>query len=250
MALVDLKSNLANFRSDFKPMDLETRFVNPKSSTINIDSIPEPVSKKSKLAPFSRKLTSSLLNIDDVPGKFSPGEIYRPSRYAIAKIVNASRFNIDYSPAKFSSIGKYTPSKYTLEDELPKTITRWEGANGKAAEAVNYISDTKFGLRGFVTNFTDPNTSQFLGVVGSPLQNKFDYPATIVGNRLMKPARSAAFPGPQNFMYNEASKGFTTNLGKSGQAEKSQFLGIEGSQYTYPKVVLGNKLMKKQQNIK
>ena len=249
MALVDLKSNLANFRSDFKPMDLETRFVNPKSSTINIDSIPEPVSKKSKLAPFSRKLTSSLLNIDDVPGKFSPGEIYRPSRYAIAKIVNASRFNIDYSPAKFSSIGKYTPSKYTLEDELPKTITRWEGANGKAAEAVNYISDTKFGLRGFVTNFTDPNTSQFLGVVGSPLQNKFDYPATIVGNRLMKPARSAAFPGPQNFMYNEASKGFTTNLGKSGQAEKSQFLGIEGSQYTYPKVVLGNKLMKPAKSI-
>ena len=243
MALVDLKSNLANFRSDFKPMDLETRFVNPNSSTINIDSIPEPVSKKSKLAPFSRKLTSSLLNIDDVPGKFSPGEIYRPSRYAIAKIVNASRFNIDHSPAKFSSIGKYTPSKYTLEDELPKTITRWEGANGNLLEAVNYISDTKFGLRGFVTNFTDPNTSQFLGVVGSPLQNKFDYPATIVGNRLMKPARSAAFPGPQNFMYNEASKGFTTNLGKSGQAEKSQFLGIEGSQYTYPKVVLGNKLM-------
>ena len=50
MALVDLKSNLANFRTDFKPMDLETRFANPNSSTINIDSIPEPVSKKSKLA--------------------------------------------------------------------------------------------------------------------------------------------------------------------------------------------------------
>ena len=249
MALVDLKSNLANFRSDFKPMDLETRFVNPKSSTINIDSIPEPVSKKSKLAPFSRKLTSSLLNIDDVPGKFSPGEIYRPSRYNIAKIVNASRFNIDHSPAKFSSIGKYIPSKYEVEAKLPDTITRWVGANGKAAEAVNYISDTKFGLRGFVTNFTDPNTSQFLGVVGSPLQNKFDYPETILGNRLMKPARSAAFPGPQNFMYNEASKGFTTNLGKSGQAEKSQFLGIEGSQYTYPKVVLGNKLMKPAKSI-
>jgi hypothetical protein len=249
MALVDLKSNLANFRSDFKPMDLETRFVNPNSSTINIDSIPESVSKKSKLAPFSRKLTSSLLNIDDIPNKFSPGEIYKPSRYNIAKIVNASRFNIDHSPAKFSSIGKYIPSKYEVESKLPDTITRWVGANGKAAEAVNYISDIKFGLRGFVTNFTDPNTSQFLGVVGSPLQNKFDYPATILGNRLMKPAQSAAFPGPQNFMYNEASKGFTTNLGKSGQAEKSQFLGIEGSQYTYPKVVLGNKLMKPSKSI-
>ena len=283
MALVDLKSNLANFRSDFKPMDLETRFVNPKSSTINIDSIPEPVSKKSKLAPFSRKLTSSLLNIDDIPGKFSPGEIYRPSRYAIAKIVNASRFNIDYSPTKFSPsgiflpskfdiektinasrfnidtvpvkfslVGKYTPSKYAAEAKLPDTITRWKGANGKAAEAVNYISDTKFGLRGFVTNFTDPNASQFLGVAGTPLQNKFDYPATIVGNRLMKPAQSAAFPGPQNFIddIKFGATGFTTNLGKSGLAEKSQFLGISGTpgnkKYLYPgdKLLQGNRLMK------
>ena len=252
MALVDLKSNLANFRSDFKPMDLETRFVNPKSSTINIDFIPEPVSLKSKLAPFSKKLTSSLLNIDDVPGKFSPGEIYRPSRYAIAKIVNASRFNIDNVPGKFSPVGKYTPSKYAEEAKLPDTITRWKGANGKAAAAVNYISDTKFGLRGFVTNFTDPNTSQFLGVAGTPLQNKFDYPATIVGNRLMKPAKSVAFPGPQNFIddIKFGATGFTTNLGKSFDlAEKSQFLGISGTpgnkKYSYPgnKLLQGNRLM-------
>ena len=251
MALVDLKSNLANFRSDFKPMDLETRFAKPNSSNINIDSIPEPVSLKSKLAPFSKKLTSSLLNIDDVPGKFSPGEIYRPSRYAIAKIVNASRFNIDNVPGKFSPVGKYTPSKYAEEAKLPDTITRWKGANGKAATAVNYISDSKFGLRGFVTNFTDPNTSQFLGVAGTPLQNKFDYPATIVGNRLMKPAKSAAFPGPQNFIDNIkfGATGFTTNLGKSGLAEKSQFLGISGTpgnkKYSYPgdKLLQGNRLM-------
>ena len=249
MALVDLKSNLANFRSDFKTIDLETRFVNPKSSTINIDSIPEPISLKSKLAPFSRKLTSSLLNIDDIPNKFSPGEIYRPSRYAIQKIVNASRFNLDFFPVKFSYTGKYFPSKYEAESKLPETITRWTGANGTAAEAVNYISDIKFGLRGFVTNFTDPNTSQFLGVAGSPLQNKFVYPATILGNRLMKPAQSAAFPGPQNFINNVAASGFTTNLGKSGQAEKSQFLGIEDSQYTYPATVRGNRLMKPSKSV-
>ena len=283
MALVDLKSNLANFRSDFNPMSLETRIAKPKSSNINIDSIPEPISKKSSLAPFSRKLTSSLLNIDDVPGKFSPGEIYRPSRYAIAKIVNASRFNIDSSPEKFSPsgiflpskfniekiinvsrfnidtvpvkfslVGKYTPSKYAAEAKLPTTITRWVGANGKAAEAVNYISDTKFGLRGFATNFTDPNASKFLGVAGTPLQNKFVYPATIVGNRLMKPAQSAAFPGPQNFIddIKFGATGFTTNLGKSGLAEKSQFLGISGApgnkKYLYPgdKLLQGNRLMK------
>lgn len=279
MALVDLKSNLANFRTDFKPMDLETRFANPNSSTINIDSIPEAVSKKSKLAPLSRKLTSSLLNIDDVPGKFSPSEIYRPSRYAIQKIVNASRFNIDSYPEKFSPSGmflpskfivekiinasrfnidnvpvkfsdsrKYAPSEYAIETKLPDTITRWAGANGKAAEAVNYISDTKFGLKGFVTNFTDPNTSQFLGVAGDPLQNEFVYPTTILGNRLMKPAKSIAFPGPQNFIddIKFGATGFTTNLGKSGLAEKSQFLGIKDSKYTYPgdKLLQGNRLMK------
>jgi len=251
MALVDLKSNLANFRSDFKTIDLETKFVNPKSSTFNIDSIPEPVSKQSKLAPFSRKPISSLLNIDDIPGKFSPGEIYKPSRYAIQKIVNASRFNIDFFPVKFSYTGKYFPSKYEAETKLPTTITRWSGANGKAAAAVNYISDTKFGLRGFVTNFTDPNTSQFLGVAGTPLQNKFDYPATIVGNRLMKPAQSTAFPGPQNFIddIKFGATGFTTNLGTSGLAEKSQFLGISGDtgnkKYSYPgdKLLQGNRLM-------
>ena len=279
MALVDLKSNLANFRTDFKPMDLETRFANPNSSTINIDSIPEAVSKQSKLAPLSRKLTSSLLNIDDVPGKFSPSEIYRPSRYAIQKIVNASRFNIDSYPEKFSPSGmflpskfivekiinasrfnidnvpvkfsdsrKYAPSKYAVESKLLDTITRWKGANGKAAEVVNYISDTKFGLRGFVTNFTDPNTSQFLGVAGDPLQNEFVYPTTILGNRLMKPAKSIVFPGPQNFIddIKFGATGFTTNLGKSGLAEKSQFLGIKNSQYTYPgdKLLQGNRLMK------
>lgn len=248
MALVDLKSNLANFRTDFKPMDLETRFANPNSSTINIDSIPEAVSKQSKLAPLSRKLISSLLNIDDVPGKFSPSEIYRPSRYAIQKIINASRFNIDNIPVKFSDARKYAPSEYAIETKLPDTITRWAGANGKSPEAVNYISDTKFGLKGFVTNFTDPNTSQFLGVAGDPLQNEFIYPTTILGNRLMKPAKSIAFPGPQNFIddIKFGATGFTTNLGKSGLAEKSQFLGIKNSQYTYPgdKLLQGNRLMK------
>ena len=279
MALVDLKSNLANFRTDFKPMDLETRFANPNSSTINIDSIPEAVSKQSKLAPLSRKLTSSLLNIDDVPGKFSPSEIYRPSRYAIQKIVNASRFNIDSYPEKFSPSGmflpskfiveniinasrfnidnvpvkfsdsrKYAPSEYAIESKLSDTITRWKGANGKSPEAVNYISDTKFGLKGFVTNFTDPNTSQFLGVAGAPLQNEFVYPTTILGNRLMKPAKSIVFPGPQNFIddIKFGATGFTTNLGKSGLAEKSQFLGIKNDQYTYPggKLLQGNRLMR------
>jgi hypothetical protein len=240
MALIDLKSNLANYRSNFSTPSIESQAKLPTSSLLNIDDIPTPYNgrtqfKKSfiKSSLFDRtdefilKYTgrtqftakyvdaNSKFNRDGINSKFSPSGIYQPGAFSPTKI-NTSKFNIDSNPAKFSSQGKYAPSNFAKDALLPDSILRWKG---KEAPVVNYFNDTKFGSIGFTSKFTDPNKSNFIGISGTPWQNQFVYPSlTAVGTRLMKPASTTfssaiqQFPGPQNFFQNSLDVNYSDKI--------------------------------------
>jgi hypothetical protein len=64
----------------------------------------------------------------------------------------------------------------------------------------------------------------------------------------MKPRLSTSFPGPQNFFDDNLSgaRGFTLDMDKLPRPEKSEFLGIKGLLYTYPKTIkyYGDRLMR------
>ena len=141
MALVDLKSNLANFRSDFKTPSVESQTVKklnqptavkdtfrPTDSKMDIDTIPKSYIRKTQFtkafvdrSSFDRAddyilkytgrtrftlktINTSKFNIDSSLTKFS---VNGKSKLSDKKFVNAySRFNIDSTPNKFSSVGK------------------------------------------------------------------------------------------------------------------------------------------------
>ena len=198
MALIDLKSKLSNYRSDFKTPSVESQAVKNLSS---------PTAPRTKFKPTD------------------------------------SKHDIDTTPNKFSATGVYTPTKLYPDAIVPATTTRWPGI---VPPTVNFFNDSKFGAKGFSTNFTDPAQSKFLGISG----NTYTFPNLLsLGRRAMQPAGTtnsstiAAFPGPQDF-FNDVkfgASGFTTNF---TDPAKSKFTGIAGSTYTYPNLLsLGTRLM-------
>jgi len=148
MALVELKSNLANYRSEFTTPSVASQTVNnlrqpskpninnPSNSNLNIDSIPpsyvlrtqftnsfintsifdrsnEFISRYTGVTRFNQNtVNTSKYNIDSNPSKFSLQGIYSPSKFNSNIIVNTSKYNIDNTASKFSLQGIYTPSKF------------------------------------------------------------------------------------------------------------------------------------------
>ena len=133
---------------------------------------------------------------------------------------------------------------------LRTNLADWSTTKKKPSEAnpapVNFFDaggvNTSAGATGFTKNFNNENASKFLGI--SSNNQSYTYPATVRGNRLMKPRLSATFPGPQNFINNTQSgaTGFQLNV----SSNSSKFLGISSNNdsYIYPATVRGNRLMK------
>ena len=114
MALIELKSNLANYRSEFTTPSVVSQTVNnlgqtsksninkPSNSNLDIDSIPPSYVLRTQF-------TNSFINTSlfDRSNNFI-------SRYAGATMftqntVNTSKYNIDTIAGKFSPQGIYTP---------------------------------------------------------------------------------------------------------------------------------------------
>jgi hypothetical protein len=209
MSLVNLKSNLANYRAPFTTPSVESQTVKKLGTT----SAPRT----------STKPTDSKLDIDSTLTKFSKQEIYTPSAFVNSIVVNKSKLNIDYLPKKFSVSGMYTPTNLFPESNIKKTTTRWSGLT---PPVVNYFDNVKSGAKGFTIRFTDPNQSNFLGISGTT----YTYPNTVRVNRLMKPSKdTVAFPGPQNFLDDKFAAGFTNDFwnAKKGLAKKeTQFKNL------------------------
>jgi hypothetical protein len=148
MALIELKSNLANYRSEFTTPSVVSQTVNnlqqpskpninkSSNSNLDIDSIPTSyvlrtqftnsfidssifdrsnnfISRYTGATRFNQNtVNTSKYNIDSNPSKFSLQGIYSPSKFNSNAVVNTSKYNIDTAASKFSLQGIYTPSKF------------------------------------------------------------------------------------------------------------------------------------------
>ena len=154
MALIELKSNLANFRANFTTPSVESQAVKklnqptpvkevfkPTDSQLDVDAIPTAYNRRTKFTKrfvdrsifnrddefilkytgrtrFTTKFVNkfSQFNIDSSPSKFSPG-MFIPSKFTDKNRINISKFNIDSTPDKFSSVG-------TSRLSIPKFVNR------------------------------------------------------------------------------------------------------------------------------
>ena len=199
MALVDLKSNLANFRSSFTTKPLEDT-VN-KGSELNIDSAPKVYNRRTawtnakverselnrdadailkytgrtKFIP--KFVATSKLNIDSVPVRYSGTTAWTKDTVA------PSKFNIDSSLSKFwtgdpdsATQQRKAPSKYKSEKTIPFTSDRWVG---KTPPAANGIDDKRSGATGFVVGAVNKNNTAFIGA--NVAAGTYDYPTSVIG---------------------------------------------------------------------
>ena len=225
MALVELKSNLASYRSEFTTPSVVSQTVNnlqqpskpninkSSNSNLDIDSTPSSyklktqftnsfinsslferankfISKYTGVTKFTQNVVNtSKYNRDRTPSKFSLQGIYNPSKFNINTVVNASEYNIDKTPSKFSPNTIYTPSKLYPEFNISPTTTRWQGST---APAVNLFNDIKSGATGFSIKFTDPNQTKFIGATAT----SYTYPKLLgLSDRLVsRPLTNSKFP--------------------------------------------------------
>ena len=219
MALVDLKSNLANFRSTFTTPSVAsqtvTNLVQPtgthinKASDSNLDIDFNPTSYIGKTGFTKKIINTSKFNIDTVPVSYSgktnftksfiDSSLFERADAFILKYIgktgftknaiNKSKFNIDTLPNKFSISTKYTPTNFYPDAKVPKTSARWKGL---IPPAVNFFADDKSGAKGFSTKFTDVSQTKFTGAT----KTSYTYPNLLgLGNRLVsRPLTNSKFP--------------------------------------------------------
>jgi len=255
MALVDLKSNLANFRSTFTTPSVANQTVNnlnhpskthvykASDSKLDIDSIPKSYNEKTRFSKlftdtskFDRPdslifkytgktkftqivINSSKFNIDNLPSKFSIQGMYTPSKFNSNSVVNKSKFNIDSLPSKFSTNTKYTPTSLYPESKIKPTSTRW---SGKLAPEVNFFNDTKSGAVGFTRNFTDSKLTKFIGATLA----SYTYPNLLgLGDRLVsRPLTNSKFPNSGTAtLANQLPMGSVFHYAKDGVIASKKF---------------------------
>ena len=156
MALVDLKSNLANFRSEFKtpsveshavkrldqPSAIKTKFP-PSDSRLDVDSIPTKFTTTSA-SPLSNVnvVNTSVLNIDTIPRKYIN---IGSSNLSNVSIVNSSLLNVDDDPEVYNRRTKFTKtfvdrSIFNRDDNL---ITVY---SNRTKFTIRYINTSKFNI--------------------------------------------------------------------------------------------------------
>ncbi len=156
MALVDLKSNLANFRSEFKtpsvesqavkrldqPSAIKTQFL-PNDSRLDVDSIPTKFTATSA-SPLSNinVVNTSVLNIDTIPRKYIN---IGSSNLSNVSIVNSSLLNVDDEPEVYNRRTKFTKtfvdrSIFNRDDNL---ITVY---SNRTKFTIRYINTSKFNI--------------------------------------------------------------------------------------------------------
>jgi hypothetical protein len=255
MALINLKSNLANFRSEFTTPSVASQTVNnlgqPSKSHINkasnsnldIDSIPASYNRKTNFSKsfintslFDRAddfilkytgrtgftqnvINTSKFNIDTIPTKFSIQGMYTPSVFNTNTKVNKSKFNIDTLPSKFSISTKYTPTNFYPDAKVPNTSARWKGST---PPAVNFFADAKSGAKGFSTKFTDVNQTKFVGAT----KTSYTYPNLLgLGDRLVsRPLTNSKFPNSGTAtLANQLPAGSVFHYAKDGVVVSKKF---------------------------
>jgi hypothetical protein len=160
MGLVDLKSNLANFRSDFKTPSVESQAVK---------KLNQPTAVKDTFLS-----TDSRLDKDTIPSKFSVTGV---SKLSNTRIVNRSSLNIDPIPTVYKRRTKFTKrfvdkSIFNRDDEF---ILKYTGRTRFTKKYVNAFS--KFNIDLTPDKFTTVGFSR-LSVPKFVNRSKFNIDST------------------------------------------------------------------------
>lgn len=239
MALIELKSNLANYRLEFTTPSVVSQTVNnlqqpsnphinkTSNSNLDIDSIPSSyvlrtqftnsfidsslfdrsnnfISRYTGLTKFTQNVINvSKYNIDVTPSKFSLQGIYSPSKFNSNVVVNTSKYNIDNAISKFSLQGIYTPSKFNSNTIVNTSKYNIDGTPSKFSPTTKYTP----------TNL---------------------YPESKVPTTTTRWKGTTA-PAVNFFIDNKSgATGFTTKFTDPNQ---TKFIGVTNLSYTYPKLL-------------
>jgi hypothetical protein len=233
MALIDLKSDLSKFRSDFKTPTLENKV---NDSKYNIDDLPKKHGNDVKKTNYKGITDTNFI----YPSLLINGKrLWQPAGTTRSKPVitfpGPQNFLTDDFSAGFTlnqnQIPTLNKSLYQgISDDgntytYPSALGVIQPANSKFPVAKfpgpqNFLND------GAATGFTSEmykkgqskKTSQFLGI--SDDGKTYTYPSVLGpdGSNLMKPAGTntefpiITFPGPQNFLNDKDASGFTNNF--------------------------------------
>lgn len=263
MALVDLKTNLADWAGTKKPSDANPAPVNfMNAGGVDTSTGARGFTKNAGQNPtVSQFLGFNRLGTTyTYPSTVRGGRLMKPTysptfpdpvNFIDDTNAGAKGFTLYASRNPFNTqfLGvRFAPNANNLLFNYPMTVRGGRLMKPTYSPSfpgpVNFMNDANSGAKGFKLRVGDnPSESQFLGI--NTTRSTYTYPNSVRGGRLMQPLRSAAFPGPVNYMLNAQSgaEGFTLNMGRNPL--ESKFLGINRSQttYDYPISVRGGRLL-------
>jgi hypothetical protein len=220
MALIDLKSNLSNFRSDFPRESTKTSTVDPIPTTVipKISPVnPTGIPVKDKISP------------KDVPGQVN---FFNDEKGGAKGFINKSnnRFNSNIIGIDSGVYNYVNPIGIPIKDKIslinPIVIPVKEKQSPKTIPGqVNFLSNTN--ATGFTLKANNRFKSDFIGVNDGTFNSNLQ-------NIKATPAKTSPkdVPGQVNF-FNDirgGAKGFSL---KASDKFKSDFIGLEGGLYNY-----------------
>ena len=251
MALVDLKTNLADWSGLKKPSDANPAAVNffdaggvnsttgARGFTKNADNANQSdflgISSNNQQYTYPAQVRGNRLmkpsaTVTQFPGPQNFINDANSGARGFTLGMNSTRFLGIANPNQTGQVFNYPSSVQNRRLMQPAGAVLFPGPQ-------NFINDVNSGHVGFQLNADNVNQSNFIGISGQT----YTYPNLVRGGRLMAPLQSTIFPGPQNFINDQQSgaKGFTLGM------NSTQFLGVSsnGQSYTYPTSVLNGRLM-------
>ena len=251
MALVDLKTNLADWSGLKKPSDANPAAVNffdagsvnstagAKGFTKNANDVNQSdflgISSNGQQYTYPSTVRGNRLMKPSATVAPFPG----PQNFIVDSMAGAKGFTLGMNSTQF--LGIANPNQPSQTFIYPNSVQNRRLMQPAGAVLFpgpqNFIDDIHSGHIGFQLNADNTNQSNFIGISGQT----YTYPNSVRGGRLMTPPASTTFPGPQNFIGDipTGATGFTLGM------NSTQFLGVSsnGQTYTYPNSVLGGRLM-------
>lgn len=205
MALVKLKSNLANFRSNFSTTPIE-RQVSPKGGGTKLD--PVDITEYSGKTQFKKSFIEKSLydRAEEYILKYNPRTQFSEKK------IKTSKFNLEATVNYNTTTSRFTDKFVKTSKFNPDNISQYSATSRFTDK---FVKTSKFNIDDTIKPFSKGTAMNPSLKYPTELQSKYNW----VGN----------IPPAVNFQDDLKSnaKGFTTNLGKSGDKEKSQFISFD-----------------------
>ena len=218
MALIDLKSNLSNFRSDFSH---EGKLVSPVDISKNIQKDIQKVSPVKPIAPVTK---------DKVSVVKPKQSIFKDK----TSLIQPEKTIIKDKISKLNPLHPGIKSKESLtQPSSPKDLAK--KSLSSIPGTVNYFNDVKSGAKGFELKASDRNNSSYLGVKGTTYNHAV--PGSVIAKftqspKLKEKKSPINIPGTVNY-FDDVKAGAKGFILKASDRNQSSYLGVKGQTYKH-----------------